>query len=152
MSDESPIQYPEVRGGGRVTVDADKVVELLNEIRREVNEKIDNLGRFLAAGLTTETPPPNRQRKAEKTSQVQPFELRGFDIDAVDWKTKDSSPTGRNEGWAWAFSTDVEGYVLPETSELVQACEQYGEVLVGPYLIKIGGRDKNLLNRRTLKK
>lgn len=148
MSDKSPIQDPEVRGGGQVVVDADELLKRIDKVRGS----LDELSSFLARGLTTEPPAPTRQRKAEKALEGQPFELRGFDIDAVDWKTKDSSPAGRNEGWSWAFSTDVEGEVLPETSELVQACEQYGEIQVGPFLIKIGGRDNNLLNRRTLKK
>ena len=137
-----------MKNRGKIVVDADELLKLVDKARGS----FDELSGFLARGLTTKTQALARQQKAEKASKGQPFELRGFDIDAVDWKTKDSSPAGRNEGWAWAFSTDVEGEVLPETSELVQACEQYGEVQVGPYLIKIGGRDQNLLNRRTLKK
>jgi len=140
--------------GGTVTLDADEYLKLLDELA-ELEQRLRSLGStgFNGSGRgKTTRPDPTRQRKAEKASEGRPFELRGFNIDAMDWKKKDSSPAGRHEGWAWAFSMDMEGDVLPETSELVQACEQYGEVQVGPYLIKIGGRDRNLLNRRTLKK
>ena len=134
--------------GDKIVVDADELLRRIDLVRG----LLDELSIFLVRGLTTEPPAPTRQRKTEKASEGQPFELAGFNINAVDWKTKDSGPAGPNEGWSWAFSTDVEGYVLPETAELVQACRQYGEVQVGPYLIKIGGRDNNLLNRRRGKK
>jgi len=136
---------------GKVVVDANRATELLDEIRKTVNEQIDTFGRFLATGLTTEPPTPTRKHKAEKASMRQFFELEGFDINAVNWKTKNSDPAGPDTPWAWAFGTDVEGHILPETAELVQACRQYGEVLVGSYLIKIGGRNGNLLNRRRVK-
>lgn len=133
---------------GKVIVDADRARELLDEIRKSVNEKIDDFGRFLTAGLTAGPPTPTRQRKAEKASTGQFFELEAFDINAVNWKTKNSDPAGPDMPWSWAFSTDVEGHVLPETAELVQACKRYGEVRVGSYIVKLGGRDGNLLNRR----
>lgn len=137
-----------MRDGGQVVVDADELLKRVDKIRGS----IDELSTFLAKGMTTEPPTPTRQRKAQKAAEGPPFELRGFDIDAVDWKTKDSSPAGPNEVWAWSFATDQEGFIHEEVADLFNACNQYGEVRVGSYLIKIGGRDGNLLNRKKVKK
>ena len=139
--------------GGKVVVDADRVIELLDEIRKEVNEKIDNLGCFLAASLTTETPAPAHQRKMAKASKGQPFELEGFDIDRIEWKAKGCDPAGPNAIWCWGFSTDRDGVILDEARPLVKAIERYGpEVVVGDYILTLSGRDGNLLSRRRIKK
>lgn len=135
-----------MKNGGKIVVDADELLKLVDKARGS----FDELSSFLARGLTTKTQALARQRKAEKASKGQPFELRGFDIGAVDWKKKDRSPAGPNEVWAWGFATDREGFILNEVEDLFNACKQYGEVRVGSYLIKIGGRDKNLLNRKKL--
>lgn len=132
----------------QIVVDADKLLAKMDKVR----EALDDLSGFLADHVTPGPSAPTLRRTAEKESKGRPFELEGFDIGRIDWKTKDSYPAGRGEAWCWAFTTDVDGYTLPEVVELVQACKQYGEVQVGPYLIKIGGRDGNLLNRRKLKK
>lgn len=51
---------------GKVVVDADRATELLDEIRKTVNEQIDTFGRFLATGLTTEPPTPTRKHKPRR--------------------------------------------------------------------------------------
>jgi len=144
--------------GGRVVVDADELLERIDAVRGS----LDELSSFLAKGLTTETSRPERRarapptqewrKKAEKTSTEQPFELRGFDVNRLKWKAKGGELVGPDSGWAWAFSMDRDGFVLDEARPLVEAIERYGpEVVVGDYILKMSGRDGNLLSRRRLK-
>ena len=137
-----------MKDGGRVMVDADELIKRIDAIR----VSLDDLSNFLARGLTTETPTPSRQRKAEEASQEPPFELRGFDLDRIKWKAKGGELAEPDSHWSWAFSTDRNGFVLDETRPLVEAIERYGpEVVVGDYILKMSGRDGNLLSRRRLK-
>lgn len=130
----------------RVTVDAEKAIELLNEIRREVNERIDALGRFLARGLTTESPAPARQRKAEKASTAaMPVSVSVSDI---NWLTKDKKVARPDAAWSWAYGYDREGFIRPETEALIQEIEKYGKVTVGGFEFSLSGRDMNLLSRK----
>ena len=74
------------------------------------------------------------------------------DLRGITWKLKDSELAGPNDPWAWAFAYDQDGSVLPEASALLEAIKRDGKVLVGGYEISLGGRDKNLLNRKRVKK
>jgi len=138
-----------VKDGGQIVVDADELLKRVDKVRGS----LDELSGFLARGMTTEPPAPTRQRKAEKASEGQLFELRDFDIDRIAWKVKGGDPAGPESSWCWAFSTDVEGFVHDETRPLLEAIDRYGpEVVVGKYAVKLSGKDKNLLSRRRLKK
>jgi hypothetical protein len=135
--------------GGTVVVNADELLRQLDKVRRS----LDDLSSFLSTGMTTKPPSTERQLRSEKVSQVKPFELKGFDIDAVDWKLKGGSPAGPESPWCWGFSTDRDGVILDEARPLVEAIERYGpEVVVGDYVLTLSGRDGNLLSRRRIKK
>jgi len=135
-----------LKNGGRVTVDADEVVKLLNEIRREFNKRIDELGNFLASGLTTEPPSPARQRKVEKAStSAMPVSVN---VSGINWLTKDKEPASPNAAWSWAYGYDIEGAIRPETEALIQEILKYGKVTVGGFEYSLSGRDMNLLGRK----
>ena len=137
-----------MKNGGTVTVDADRAAELLAELRREVNVKIDNFGRFLAAGMVTKASVPARRRPAEKASKEEPAMVLELDISGIEWQTKAKQPAGPDDPWNWAFGYNRDGTVRRETNQLVQAILQYGTVRIGQYEFSLGGRDNNLLNRR----
>ena len=69
----------------------------------------------------------------------------------IPWLKKGSEPASPYDPWAWAFAYDFDGNVFPETEELLEAIKRDGKVRVDGYEISLGGRDKNLLNRKKLK-
>lgn len=69
----------------------------------------------------------------------------------IPWLKKGSEPASPGDPWAWAFAFDMDGQVLPETEELLEALERDGKVQIDGYEISLGGHDKNLLNRKKLK-
>jgi len=89
-------------------------------------------------------------RKAIAQGVFQPASPAGININAIDWKTKSSEPAREDDPWAWAFSREQEGHVLDAARQILQEIERYGKVEVSGYEITIGGRDKNLLNRKKL--
>ena len=133
---------------GKVVVDADRANELLDEIRREFIERIDNLGRFLAAGMTTKSPAPARQRRTEKAStSAMPVSVN---VSGINWLTKDKEVASPNAAWSWAYGYDIKGEIRPETQALIQEILKYGKVTTGGFEFSLSGRDMNLLSRKKL--
>lgn len=130
-----------MRDGGQVVVDADELLERINKVRGS----FDELSSFLAKCMTTKPLIPASREKDEKDA----MEL-DIDISGIEWLTKDRQPAGPNAPWCWAFSTTQDGGIRRETLQLVQALEQYGKVRIGKYELSLGGRDGNLLNRKTI--
>ncbi|GAH84336.1 unnamed protein product, partial [marine sediment metagenome] len=75
----------------------------------------------------------------------------GININLLDWKNKYNDPARDDDAWAWAFSRNYEGGLLPAAEQLVQEIERYGKVEIDGYELTLGGKDKTLLNRKKLK-
>jgi len=139
----------EAMSAGTVTFDADEYLELLDELT-DLEKRLRSLGSkgFNGSGRGKTTSPANKPKENDKPTMVV-----DLDISGIEWKKSNrdgGGPAGPNDGWAWAFAYDQDGEVLQETTKLLQALEQYGAVRVGQYEITLGGRDKNLLNRKKL--
>jgi len=74
-----------------------------------------------------------------------------INIHVIEWMKKGMQPASADDSWAWAFTTDQEGLLRSETRLLVQEIERYKVVEIDGYEITLGGRDKNLLNRKKIK-
>lgn len=86
-------------------------------------------------------------RKAVAQGVFQPASPAGINIHAIKWRTKGNQPARDDDPWSWAFSKSPEGRPLDESRQLVEEIERYGKVEVNGYVITLGGRDKDLLNR-----
>lgn len=128
--------------GGKIVVNADELLKLVDKVRGS----LDELSNFLARGLTTEKPTPARQRKAEKAStSAMPVSVK---VSGINWLTKDKKPASPDAAWSWAYGYDREGFIRPETEALIQEIEKYGKVTVGGFEFSLSGRDMNLLSRK----
>ena len=125
----------------RVTVDADEVIELLNEIRREINEKIDDLGRFLARGMVTE-PSKGTPRQEPET---------GIGVPTDGWTSYETKEEAGAYVDGWRFASDRDGKVYPEVEALVDRIYESGKVERGSFTYKLS-KDGKFLQRRRGKK
>jgi len=87
---------------------------------------------------------------AKAPSTAEPMAL-DIDISGIDWMQKNMELVGLDASWAWAFGYDQDGDVKPETEQLVEAIQQYGNVKVGKHMIGLGGNDNTLLQRKISK-
>lgn len=76
----------------------------------------------------------------------------GIDLDAIDWKVKDSKPFTAGDPWGWAFAYDQEGDTLNSTRELVNLLKSDLKVTIDGYVIKLSGRGGKLLSRNKVKR
>lgn len=76
----------------------------------------------------------------------------GIDLEAINWLVKGSEPFTPGDTWGWAFAYDQNNHILVETRELVKIIERDGKAIIDGYVIKLGGRDGNLLNRQKVKR
>ena len=90
----------------------------------------------------------NQIRHMAGQGTASPFNLTGIDLTKIDWLKKGSEPASAGDSWAWAFAYEQDGTYKPESKALVQAIEQYGKVEMDGYVMTLGGRDGNLLNRK----
>jgi len=82
--------------------------------------------------------------KAQLVARAEP----DIDITKINWMVKGKLAASQEDPWAWTFAYDRQGNILPETREVVEAIQQYGEIKVGDYTITLGGDRNNLLNRK----
>lgn len=74
-----------------------------------------------------------------------------FNLDVINWRTREGQPATAEDGWAWAFAYTKEGQHMAETRELVEAIKRHVSVKTGGFEIKLGGRDGKLLNPKRIK-
>jgi len=87
-----------------------------------------------------------------KTLGIEPRTIEpDFDLNGIDWRTRDGEPVSPEDEGAWAFAYTREGELKSEARELVEAIQRYGPVKIGGFEVKLGGRDSKLLNRRKVK-
>jgi hypothetical protein len=73
-----------------------------------------------------------------------------IDITQIDWKTGEGQPATVEDEWAWAFAYTREAELKPEARELVEAIRRRGSVMADGFEVKLGGRDRRLLNRKRI--
>jgi hypothetical protein len=113
---------------GAVVIDAEWLLNCIEAIEKAINDI--------------------RARAAEGVF-VKPTHTN-INLQLIDWRTKGGEPAGEHEPWAWAFAYGQDGALKDETRQLVKDIQRSGKVQVDGYEITLGGRDKNLLNRRRL--
>ena len=85
--------------GGRVVLDADRLLSHLDAVEKA----LDQLRAYAAEGFRTNDQP-----------------VGDYDLDAINWLTRDKSPAGPDEAWAWSYAYGQDGGILPETQGLVE--------------------------------
>lgn len=75
---------------------------------------------------------------------TKPFDYK---IDAIDWFVKGGKPAPEGAEFAYAFAYTKEGEIREETRVLVEVIQRDGQIKVGDFIFRLGGRDKKLLNR-----
>jgi len=90
------------------------------------------------------------RREAAMGSAPSPS-VQGIDLTQIEWKGKNSVPASAGDNWAWDFAYEEDGEYKPESRTLVQAIEQYGEVVMDGYKMTLSGRDKSLISRKKAK-
>ena len=137
------------RSGGKVTVDADRYLELLDELSA-LEGRLRALGSegFNVSKTTQPSSPASKKKAEEKAMDLD------IDVSGIEWKKSNrdgGGPAGPDAGWAWAFGYTQDGGILPGAVQLIQAMERYGTVKIGGFEYSLGGRDKRLLNRKRAK-
>lgn len=114
---------------------------------------LDYLNQEQQTGLPIPKPPrENSVRFTEHTSPNDEVEPDQFDLDAIKWLDKNRDPAPMQTQWAWAYAFDTKGEIHPECEALYNEVQRYGEVHTQGFIISLGGRDKQLLNKRIPKK
>ena len=117
---------------------------ILDEIRARAAD-----GAFVKPEADSSFITDNRGRAQSRGAR--PRRAPSINVMDIPWLKKGSEPASPYDPWAWAFAYDFDGDVFPETEELLEAIKRDGKVQVDGYEISLGGRDKNLLNRKKLK-
>lgn len=123
-----------IKQGFKDLIDYKKAFEAKMDKRRLEAQKAE------PAKLGRGSPPPIPKEPMETA----------IPIDRINWQIpkKDGGGAAREDTqFAWAWVKDTKGNLRPESTELVQALRQYGEVKIGKYICSIS-KDGKFLNRR----
>lgn len=86
--------------------------------------------------------PPRERDRTEEPMSV------SVDLSKITWKQKGGQVVSHTANWGWAFAFGRDGEtVLPETREVVELLNRYGEIEVDGHIVKFGGDRGNLLNK-----
>lgn len=122
--------------GGRVTVDADEALKLVEKLREDINE----LGRLIGAGFVTK--PPSRVPRQEPETDVE--------IPTEGWTSYETKKEAGPYGDSWRFASDQDGNVHPEVEALVDRIYESGKVERGSFTYMLS-KDGKFLQRRKKK-
>jgi len=86
---------------------------------------------------------PSKQKTKENKSK--------FNLDAINWLDKDKAPAHVYAPWAWTFVFNRDGDIHPEIEPIYDEVCRYGELEIDEWVISLGGREDQLLNKRKKK-
>jgi len=132
--------------GEMVTINAEWLIARLEALEATIQQI-----RYEASQGVLKQPSPFTRVKPRPPSATA---AHGININLIDWKRSNKAgggSAGPGDGWAWAFAYSQDGKLLDEAVQLVQEIERYEKVEVDGFEITLGGRDKNLLNRKKIK-
>ena len=86
---------------------------------------------------------PSKQKTNENKSK--------FNLDAINWLDTNRAPASANAPWAWAFVFNRDGDIHPEIEPIYEEVCRYGELEIDEWVISLGGREDQLLNKRKKK-
>lgn len=90
-----------------------------------------------------------REKPRERPSEPERGEPMSVSVDLskITWMQRDRKVVSASAQWGWAFGFDRDGAVLPETKEVVELLERYGEIEVDGHIVKFSGDKGNLISK-----
>lgn len=122
----------------KLVLDPDEALRLLDKLRKD----LDELGRFIGAGVVTK--PPSEVPRQEAETEV------GAAIPQGGWTSYRTKAEAVPDEDGWRFASDRDGNVHPEIEALVDRIYESGKLEWGSFTYMLS-KDGKFLQRRKKK-
>ena len=121
--------------GGQIVLKAEDVIKIADDLDAVV-KRLRTLG---SAGFTSKPPEASQAPSSS----------------GIEWRVKEKD-SGQNrlanaeDGWAWAFATDMDGKIPADSAQLIEHLKRFGKVTQSGYELTLS-KDGKFLNRKKLR-